>query len=60
MKHDHILYTTMDPTMLLNDAPIPAISILLLRVCDNDREKFDEALRLLVLFLDRAEELNKR
>lgn len=33
----------------------PALTILLYRVCDNNMKKFDEACRLINLFMDAAE-----
>lgn len=33
----------------------PALTVLLHRVCGNDHKKFDEACRLISLFMDQAE-----
>lgn len=47
-----ILYTTQDPTVLLEgDFPLPALTVLLYRVCDNNPKKFEEAIRIIELFI---------
>lgn len=51
---DHIYYGTRDPDTLINGVPIPAMTSLLYGVCGSDPRKFNEALRLLDLFLDTA------
>lgn len=35
--------------------PLPALTVLLFRVCDNNMQKFDLACRLINLFIDEAE-----
>lgn len=49
-----ILIGTVDPTVMLHDGPVPAMSTLLYRVCDGDAKKFDEATRLIGLFVGNA------
>lgn len=46
-----ILIGTVDPTVMLHDRPVPAMSTLLYRVCDGDKAKFEEACRLIRLIL---------
>ena len=56
--HDEpYLYHTVDP-----EAPFdgcPALTTLLFKVCDNNHEKFDEAIRLVHLFVLKDRELRK-
>lgn len=50
MNHlDIIAMTTEDP-----DAGVPALTTLLYRVCGKDEEKFEEACRLVNLFIEQA------
>ena len=49
-----ILFGTVDPTVSLDGRPIPAMSTMLYRVCDNDPVRFEEATRLVQLFIDAA------
>jgi hypothetical protein len=52
---DRVLYGTLDPTVLLDDGkPLPAMTTMLYRVCDNDKKKFEEAARLVGLFIKAA------
>lgn len=51
---DRVLFKTVDPTVILDGKPIPAMTTLLYRVCDNDTEKFEEATRLVGLFIREA------
>lgn len=53
-KVQQILYMTKDPTMLLDGRPIPAMTTLLHRVCDNDLKKFEETCRIVELFIAEA------
>jgi hypothetical protein len=53
-----IMMMTKDPTVMFPrdtagkpPAPMPAITSLLYRVCDNDQTKFEEACRLVELFI---------
>jgi len=48
---DQILFRTVDPTVLIEGRPVPAMTTLLHRVCDNDPRKFEEATRLVELFI---------
>lgn len=58
-KHNPVLYNTTDPLNPLGiPSGTPALTVLLHRVCDNDGEKFDEACRLICLFLDKKDELS--
>lgn len=43
-------YKTVDP-----NTGLPALTTLLYKVCDNDGNKFDEACRLLRLFMGMAQ-----
>jgi hypothetical protein len=55
MMDDPWFYTTVDPTHLHRDGkPLPAGTVLLYRVCDNDPDKFEEACRLVGLFVKTA------
>ena len=51
---DRVLYGTTDPTLSLDGKPVPALTTLLHRVCDNDEKKFEEAIRLVELFVGKA------
>lgn len=58
-KHNAVLYGTLDPTNPVGlPGGTPALTTLLYKVCDNDMAKFDEACRILSLFLDKKDELN--
>lgn len=58
-KHYTVLYGTLDPTNPVGlFGGTPAMTTLLYRVCDGDGEKFDEACRLISLFLDKKEEMD--
>lgn len=58
-KHNAVLYSTTDPTNPVGlPGGTPALTTLLYKVCDNDGEKFDEACRIISLFLDKKDELN--
>jgi hypothetical protein len=49
-----ILFRTIDPTLRLDGQPLPAMTTLLYRVCDNDPVKFEEATRIVELFISEA------
>ena len=51
---DRILFKTLDPTVTLDGRPLPAMTTLLYRVCGNEEKKFEEATRLVALFLAEA------
>lgn len=55
-KHHITMLVTKDPDNQLMGEPIPALTTLWIEVCDKDREKFDEATRLITLFMEKAEE----
>jgi hypothetical protein len=49
-----ILLGTVDPTVSLAGWPVPAMTTMLYRVCDNDPARFEEATRLVRLFIAAA------
>jgi hypothetical protein len=51
---DRILYRTVDPTVVFRGKPLPAATTLLIRICDNDPDKFEEATRVVELFISEA------
>lgn len=51
---ERVLYAATDPTVVLNGSPVPAVTSLLFRVCDRDQERFDEAVRIVRLFISAA------
>lgn len=56
-RHNDVLYGTMDPTNPVGlPGGTPAMTTLLYVVCDQDAGKFEEALRLIGLFLDKKSE----
>ena len=58
-KHNPVLYGTLDPTNPVGlPGGTPALTTLLYKVCDRNNEKFDEACRLICLFLDKKAELD--
>lgn len=58
-KHNPVLYGTLDPTNPVGlPGGTPALTTLLYKVCDQNNEKFDEACRLICLFLDKKAELD--
>lgn len=58
-KHNPALYGTLDPTNPVGlPGGTPALTTLLYKVCDQNGEKFDEACRLICLFLDKKAELD--
>lgn len=53
-----VLFSTVDPTVeLAPGKPVPAMTTMLYRVCDNDPVKFEEATRLVQLIV--AEAINR-
>lgn len=58
-KHNAVLFGTLDPTNPVGlPGGTPALTTLLYKVCDQNNEKFDEACRLIGLFLDKKAELD--
>lgn len=58
-KHNPVLYGTLDPTNPVGlPGGTPALTTLLYKVCDQDMAKFDEACRIIYLFLDKKAELD--
>lgn len=56
-RHNDVLYGTTDPTNPVGlPGGTPALTTLLYKVCDQDTGKFEEALRLIGLFLDKKGE----
>uniref|UniRef100_A0AAU6VZX4 Uncharacterized protein n=1 Tax=Pseudomonas phage Arace01 TaxID=3138526 RepID=A0AAU6VZX4_9VIRU len=51
---ERVLYSTKDPLNILGDNTIPAMTTMLYKVCGNDSAKFDEAMRLVTLFVEQA------
>jgi hypothetical protein len=60
---DRVLYGTKDPKTTLNvkgtTSAVPALTTLLITVCDSNPDKFDEATRLLELFIEKAFEVGE-
>lgn len=50
-KIDRLQFMTDDPWY-----DVPALTTLLIKVCDNDTHKFQEACRLLGLFMQKVED----
>lgn len=51
---DMVLYKTTDPSALLDGRALPALTVLLHRMCQNDPDRFEEALRIVGLFIAEA------
>ena len=49
---EKVLYLTKDPLSPIENGP--AVTTLLFKVCQNDHERFDEAVRLVGLFVEEA------
>ena len=49
-----VLFRTTDPTVVIDGKPVPALTSLLHRVCQNDPERFEEATRIVALFINEA------
>lgn len=45
---------TVDPDLAIGGVPVPALTTLLYQVCGKDAEKFEEACRLVGLFIEQA------
>lgn len=62
MQEDHpahdLVYLVRDPTGPLPHTP--AMTTMLYRICGNDRSKFEDAMRLVGLFMTAAYEKGKR
>lgn len=52
---DTILMRTIDPHHSIGNKKIPALTTLLVQVCDGDEVKFNEATRLITLFILEAQ-----
>lgn len=49
----HVQFTTKDPKFPIEGmGDAPAMTTMLYRVCNNDPEKFEEACRIVDLFID--------
>jgi hypothetical protein len=48
---ERVIFRTIDPTISLDGRPVPAMTTLLYRVCDDDPDKLEEATRLIELFI---------
>lgn len=58
-KHNTVLFNTVDPMNPLGiPSGTPALTTLLYKVCDQDMAKFDEACRIISLFLDKKDGLD--
>lgn len=58
-KHNTVLFNTLDPMNPVGlPGGTPALTTLLYKVCDQDMAKFDEACRLISMFLDKKDELD--
>lgn len=58
-KHNAVMFNTTDPTNPVGlPGGTPALTTLLYKVCDQDMAKFDEACRIISLFLDKKDELD--
>ncbi|UMO76033.1 hypothetical protein [Planktothrix phage Pra-JY27] len=51
---DGIIFATVDPETLILGRPAPALTTLLYVVCGNDEKKFEQADRLIRLFVEAA------
>lgn len=49
---DRVFYSTTDPLNKLGINNLPAATTLLYKVCDNNSDKFAEAVRLINLFIE--------
>ena len=58
---EYALYASVDPTVNFptekGPGDMPALTTLLHRVCNNDAAKFEEATRLVTIFMEKAIEL---
>jgi hypothetical protein len=51
---ERILYLTTDPTVEFHGKPVLAMTTLLHRICGDDPVRFEEATRIVELFIDAA------
>ena len=51
---NQIVFRTVDPEHPWREASVPALTTLLHKICNNDRAKFEEATRLVELFIKQA------
>lgn len=51
---EQVLFSTMDPQHIMQGTPMPAMTTLLHKVCGNNSVKFEEACRLIELFIAKA------
>lgn len=49
-----VLFRATDPNNRLGGRSLPAMTTMLYRICDDDQNKFDEACRLIGLFIEEA------
>lgn len=57
-KVGRVLFLTMDDQNCHADGkPLPAMTTLLYRICDNNPDKFEEACRIIELFIKKALEV---
>jgi len=47
-----LLFSVRDPKYNFQGRPVPALTSLMYRVCGDDPERFEEATRILQLFID--------
>jgi len=52
--YDEAQMNTEDPKNMMNGKPVPALTTLLYAVCDGNHDKFNEAIRLVELFMRQA------
>lgn len=57
---DQIIFRTVDPTVTLEGNPLPAMTTMLYRVCDNNPDRFEEATRIIALFIGEALNVSNR
>lgn len=58
-EFERVFYSTRDPKPAPSGLEVPAGTTLLYAVCGNDPAKFDEALRLVRLFIESDREFRK-
>lgn len=51
---NRVTYGTVDPNFSIDGRPVPALTTLLHNVCGNDPKRFEEACRVVDLFVDEA------
>lgn len=57
---DNLIYKVKDPDVLVLSNNVPALTTMMHRVCANDETKFEEAVRLLNLFMKAAYEAGSK